>query len=120
MALTRALHFPTVASGRSCPGELVSARYYRPLIQDFLTVCMQGNFASIFVICRFLKKIVFKKNHKNTEIYGKVYTSDSLLETVLYWGINCIIRALTESNILNPANVLLGLTQMSKLLEKVF
>ena len=21
---------------------------------------------------------------------GKVYTSDSLLETVLYWGINCI------------------------------
>ena len=23
------------------------------------------------------------------EIYGKVYTSDSLLETVLYWGINC-------------------------------
>ena len=23
------------------------------------------------------------------EIYGKVYTIDSLLETVLYWGINC-------------------------------
>ena len=23
------------------------------------------------------------------EIYGKVYTSDSLLETVLCWGINC-------------------------------
>ena len=22
-------------------------------------------------------------------MYGKVYTSDSLLETVLYWGINC-------------------------------
>ena len=25
------------------------------------------------------------------EIYGKVYTSDSLLETVLYWGINCSV-----------------------------
>ena len=24
------------------------------------------------------------------EIYGKVHTSDSLLETVLYWRINCI------------------------------
>ena len=24
------------------------------------------------------------------EIYGKVYTSESLLEKVLYWGINCI------------------------------
>ena len=23
------------------------------------------------------------------EIYGKVHTSDSLLETVLYWRINC-------------------------------
>ena len=29
--------------------------------------------------------------HQVEEIYGKVYTSDSLLETVLYWGINCII-----------------------------
>ena len=28
--------------------------------------------------------------HQVEEIYGKVYTSDSLLETVLYWGINCI------------------------------
>ena len=28
------------------------------------------------------------------EIYGKVYTSDSLLETVLYWGINCTILVL--------------------------
>ena len=27
--------------------------------------------------------------HQVEEIYGKVYTSDSLLETVLYWGINC-------------------------------
>ena len=25
------------------------------------------------------------------EIYGKVHTSDSLLETVLYWRINCIM-----------------------------
>ena len=29
------------------------------------------------------------KFHQEEEIYGKVYTSDSLLETVLYWGINC-------------------------------
>ena len=28
------------------------------------------------------------------KIYGKVYTSDSLLETVLYWGINCTITIL--------------------------
>ena len=28
--------------------------------------------------------------HQVKEIYGKVNTSDSLLETVLYWGINCI------------------------------
>ena len=27
--------------------------------------------------------------HQVEEIYGKVYTRDSLLETVLYWGINC-------------------------------
>ena len=27
--------------------------------------------------------------HQVEEIYGKVYTSDSLLETDLYWGINC-------------------------------
>ena len=27
--------------------------------------------------------------HQMEEIYGKVYTSDSLLETVLYWRINC-------------------------------
>ena len=27
--------------------------------------------------------------HQVKEIYGKVNTSDSLLETVLYWGINC-------------------------------
>ena len=27
--------------------------------------------------------------HQVEEIYGKVYTSDSLLETVLCWGINC-------------------------------
>ena len=27
--------------------------------------------------------------HQVEEIYGKVYTSDSLLEMVLYWGINC-------------------------------
>ena len=27
--------------------------------------------------------------HQVEEIYEKVYTSDSLLETVLYWGINC-------------------------------
>ena len=27
--------------------------------------------------------------HQVEEIYGKVYTGDSLLETVLYWGINC-------------------------------
>ena len=27
--------------------------------------------------------------HQVEEIYGKVYKSDSLLETVLYWGINC-------------------------------
>ena len=29
--------------------------------------------------------------HQVEEIYGKVYTSDSLLETVLYWGINCTL-----------------------------
>ena len=28
--------------------------------------------------------------HQVEEIYGKVYTSDSLLEMVLYWGINCM------------------------------
>ena len=28
--------------------------------------------------------------HQVEGIYGKVYTSDSLLEMVLYWGINCI------------------------------
>ena len=27
--------------------------------------------------------------HQVEEMYGKVYTSDSLLETVLYWGIYC-------------------------------
>ena len=27
--------------------------------------------------------------HQVEEMYGKVYTSDSLLEKVLYWGINC-------------------------------
>ena len=26
------------------------------------------------------------------EIYGKVYKSDSLLETVLYWEINCTVK----------------------------
>ena len=30
--------------------------------------------------------------HQVEKIYGKVYTSDSLLETVLYWGINCISK----------------------------
>ena len=30
--------------------------------------------------------------HQVEEIYGKVYTSDSLLETVLYWGINCTLH----------------------------
>ena len=30
--------------------------------------------------------------HQVEEIYGKVYSSDSLLETVLYWGINCTNR----------------------------
>ena len=30
--------------------------------------------------------------HQVEEIYGKVYTGDSLLETVLYWGINCIVK----------------------------
>ena len=29
--------------------------------------------------------------HQVEEIYGKVYTSDSLLEAVLYWGINCSV-----------------------------
>ena len=35
--------------------------------------------------------------HQVEEIYGKVYTSDSLLETVLYWGINCssVVRHLS-------------------------
>ena len=27
--------------------------------------------------------------HQVEEIYGKVYTSDFLLEMVLYWGISC-------------------------------
>ena len=27
--------------------------------------------------------------HQVVEIYGKVYTSDSLLEMVLYWQLNC-------------------------------
>ena len=27
------------------------------------------------------------------EIYGKVHTSDSLLETVLYWRINCTVNS---------------------------
>ena len=30
--------------------------------------------------------------HQVVEIYGKVYTSDSLLEMVLYWGLNCTIK----------------------------
>ena len=30
--------------------------------------------------------------HQVEEIYGKVYTSDSLLEMVLYWGINCTLN----------------------------
>ena len=28
--------------------------------------------------------------HQVVEIFGKFYTNDSLWETVLYWGINCI------------------------------
>ena len=37
--------------------------------------------------------------HQLKEIYGKVNTSDSLLETVLYWGINCnsLIKQFEES-----------------------
>ena len=31
--------------------------------------------------------------HQVEEIYGKVYTNDSLLETVFYWGINCIEKS---------------------------
>ena len=30
--------------------------------------------------------------HQIEEIYGKVYTSDSLLEMVLYWGINSRLK----------------------------
>ena len=33
------------------------------------------------------------------EIYGKVYTSDSLLETVLYWGINCTLFNLNDKEL---------------------
>ena len=29
--------------------------------------------------------------HQVIETYGKVYTSNSLLELVLYWGLNCAI-----------------------------
>ena len=35
--------------------------------------------------------------HQVEEIHGKVCTSDSLLETVLYWGINCILRKKAEN-----------------------
>ena len=34
--------------------------------------------------------------HQVEEIYGKVYTSDFLLETVLYRGINCTILMLAN------------------------
>ena len=30
--------------------------------------------------------------HQVEKIYGKIYTSESLMETVLYWGINCIYK----------------------------
>ena len=35
--------------------------------------------------------------HQVEEIYGKVYTSDSLLETVLYWGMNCTPGPVAQS-----------------------
>ena len=41
------------------------------------------------------------------EIYGKVYTSDSLLETVLYWGINCTI-AVTLHLLLKTGKMKIG------------
>ena len=37
--------------------------------------------------------------HQVEEIYGKVYKSDSLLETVLYWGINCTLQFLASPEI---------------------
>ena len=41
--------------------------------------------------------------HQVEEIYRKVYTSDSLLEMVLYWGINCndIYVLLTPQDIMH-------------------
>ena len=41
--------------------------------------------------------------HQVEEIYGKVYTSDSLLETVLYWGINCIPKSGSGQNKPRPS-----------------
>ena len=49
--------------------------------------------------------------HQVEEIYGKVYTGDSLLETVLYWGINCtsificmfISYIILSSNLMNTS-----------------
>ena len=32
---------------------------------------------------------LFALLHQVVETHGKVYTSDSLLETVLFWGLNC-------------------------------
>ena len=43
-------------------------------------------------------------HHQVEEIYGKVYTSDSLLETVLYWGINCILR-FSNIDVTHPSNL---------------
>ena len=42
--------------------------------------------------------------HQVEEIYGKVYTSDSLLETVLYWGINCTLMTVSHHASLSGVN----------------
>ena len=36
--------------------------------------------------------------HQVEETYGKLYTGDSLLETVLYWGLNCMQAFLQRRN----------------------
>ena len=51
--------------------------------------------------------------HQVGKIHGKVYTSDSLLETVLYWGINCnsINYIYTQKYITYLAKLISGLTK---------
>ena len=55
--------------------------------------------------------------HQVKEIYGKVNTSDILLETVLYWGINCTNIQLNRLDEAVLLDISLQLVEVVKFLQ---